>query len=152
MSHITLAINAGSSSLKTTLFFEDTIQQTLRRLASAEISAINQPPAKLKYKRGEYRDFSELDKITDHRSAFEHVLNAFISDELIPEVKSKTDIKYACHRVVQGGDFADDELLTRETFNKIQALSDLAPLYGHCGSPISPRVTNLVIVDTMPPR
>jgi acetate kinase len=130
MSNIILSINAGSSSLKTTLFIEEDKDKSksLRRLASAEVSAINQPPSKLKYTRGSYKNKSELGNVQDHKGAFEHVLNAFLSDEEIPEVKGKDDIHYACHRVVQGGEFEEDQLITKETFEKIEKLSDLAPL------------------------
>jgi acetate kinase len=107
---IILSINAGSSSLKTTVFIEQkgsNGKRDLRRLASAEISNINSPPAKLKYTRDSYQDNSEAGDIKDHRGAFEHVLNAFIVDKEITEVSSKDDIDYTAHRVVQGGDFEE---------------------------------------------
>ena len=107
---VILSINAGSSSLKTTLFVEEgkgNGGMDLRRLASAEISSINSPPAHLKYLRGSYKDSSDVGEIKDHRGAFEHVLNAFLSDSEIPEVSSKDDIDYTSHRVVQGGDFEE---------------------------------------------
>lgn len=130
MPNVILSINAGSSSLKTTLFVEEGEGQNkqLRRLASAEISAIGDAP-KLKYIRGPYKDTSEIGQIHDHKGAFEHVLHAFLSDKEVPQVSSKDDIHYACHRVVQGGDFKEDQLITRETYDKIEKLSDLAPLY-----------------------
>ena len=131
MTNIILSINAGSSSLKTTLFLEvdEGQQKNLKRLASAEISAINQPPAKFKYVRGSEKKTSEAGAIHNHAEAFSYVLDAFLSDSEIPEVSSKEDIHYACHRTVQGGDFEEDQLLTRDTFHKIEKLSDLAPLY-----------------------
>ena len=110
MSAVILSINAGSSSLKTTLFVEEgsgSGSKDLRRLASAEISSINSPPARLKYLRGTYKDTSEVGQVGDHKHAFEHVLNAFVSDKEIPEVSSKDDIDYTAHRVVQGGNFAE---------------------------------------------
>jgi len=134
MAVIILSINAGSSSLKTTLFQQQEGQK-LRRLASAEISAINQPPANLKYVgTSGKKTNSELENVQDHKEAFDHVLNTFLSDSEITEVKTKDDIRYACHRVVQGGDFEEDQLITKETFAKIEALEDLAPLYSHASS------------------
>jgi acetate kinase len=70
-----------------------------------------------------------LGQIHDHRAAFEHILDAFIADAEIPEVPNKESIQYACHRVVQGGRFEEDQLITKDTFDKINKLSDLAPLY-----------------------
>jgi acetate kinase len=108
--NVILSINAGSSSLKTTVFVEEDNAgsgPSLRRLASAEISNINSPPARLKYLRGTYKDTSEVGDIKDHKQAFEHVLDAFVGDSEIPEVSSKDDIDYTAHRVVQGGSFEE---------------------------------------------
>ena len=127
MSQLILSINAGSSSLKCSLYAASEGEK-LQRLASAEVSAINELPAKLKYTRGGQNQESDLDDVKDHRQAFENVLKAFLDDKEV-KLKSKDDIKYACHRVVQGGDFEEDQLITKETFDKIEALSDLAPLY-----------------------
>lgn len=131
MANIILSINAGSSSLKTTVFLEQgpANSKSLRRLASAEISAINSPPAKLKYVRGSHKQSSDAGQIHDHSQAFAYVLDAFISDADIPEVPSKESIHYACHRVVQGGSYSGVHLIDKDTFHKIEKLSDLAPLY-----------------------
>ena len=115
-SAVILSINAGSSSLKTTLFVEEETgsgSKDLRRLASAEISSINSPPACLKYLRGNCKDTSEVGDVQDHKQAFEHVLNAFISDSEIPEVSSKDDIDYTSHRVVQGGNFEEKSAISQ---------------------------------------
>ncbi|EXJ93844.1 acetate kinase [Capronia coronata CBS 617.96] len=158
MTVIIISINAGSSSLKTTLFIEEDDaagNKNLRRLGSAEISAINQPPAKLKYKRGSYKDTAELGQIHDHTGAFEHALNAFVTDSEIPEVSKKEDIQYACHRVVQGGRFREDQLLTKETFDIINKLSDLAPLHNAAAVSLMlachrhlPKVINVACFDS----
>ena len=129
MPQLILSINAGSSSLKCSLYqVSEAKEKDLSLLAKAEISAINQPPATLKYSRGSEKNTSELGDVKDHKQAFEHVLETFLNDDQV-HVKSKDDIDYACHRVVQGGGFTEDQLITRETFHKIEALSDLAPLY-----------------------
>lgn len=128
MSTVILSINAGSSSLKATLYaYGD--EQKLRSLAKAEVSNINSQPAQLKYSSSAKQDKNDVDDIPDHKAAFEHVLKSFLEDESVKEVKNKDDIRYACHRVVQGGDFEEDQLITKETFHKIEALEDLAPLY-----------------------
>lgn len=155
MAYLLLSINAGSSSLKTTLFQVPEDKKQLKCLANAEISAINQPPSKLKYVRGSDKQEKELDDVNDHKQAFEHVLDAFLADDSIPEIKDKSDIRYACHRVVHGGDFEEDQLITKETFHKIEQLQDLAPL--HNASAVSlmkachehiPKVTNVACFDS----
>jgi acetate kinase len=113
-SPVILSINAGSSSLKTTLFVEEEAEsgsKGLRRLASAEISSINSPPARLKYLRGISKDTRDVGDVQDHKQAFEHVLNAFIEDTEIKEVSSKDDIDYTAHRVVQGGNFEEKSVI-----------------------------------------
>ena len=128
MPQLILSINAGSSSLKCSLYRASDDAKDLKLLAKAEISAINQPPATLKYSCNELQSTAKIGNVKDHKQAFEQVLTAFLEDQKV-EVKSKDDIRYACHRVVQGGGFTDDQLITLETFHKIEALSDLAPLY-----------------------
>lgn len=147
MPQLILSINAGSSSLKCSLY-QPSQEKKLQLLAKAEISAINQPPATLKYSQSDNKKTSELGDVKDHAQAFEHVLNAFLNDENV-KLKSKDDIHYACHRVVQGGGFTEDQLITRETFHKIEALSDLAPLY----VPTHPSQATLLTPTqaTMPP-
>ena len=114
--------------MKTTLYaYGD--EKKLRTLAKAEVSNINSQPAQLKYSSPAKQDKKDVDCIPDHKAAFEQVLEAFLKDESVKEVKNKDNINYACHRVVQGGDFEEDQLITQETFQKIEALEDLAPLY-----------------------
>ena len=123
-----MSINSGSSSVKITLFSSD--QNRLSKIASAEISGLTSPPTKLKYGRAnEKSESKELgDKIKGHNAAFQYILDAFFSDKNISEVAGKDDITYACHRVVHGGDFGEDQLITEETYHKLEALEDLAPL------------------------
>ncbi|KPI42089.1 putative acetate kinase [Cyphellophora attinorum] len=149
MAHLILSINAGSSSLKCGLYRSSEDKRTLSLLAKAEVSAIGQKGSSIKYNK-QSREIS----VDDHAAAFEHVLKSFTADKDV-DVKTGDDIEYACHRVVQGGSFRDDELITRETFHKIEALSDLAPL--HNASAVSlmracheqlPKVTNVACFDS----
>ena len=125
-SQIILAINAGSSSLKITLFEEK--GQELSSLANCEISSINQQPAKRKYKCGDNKRSDDVD-IRSHEDAFELCFKTFLSEKSLTQVKGPESITYACHRVVHGGDFAEDQLITEDTFHKIEKLEDLAPLH-----------------------
>ncbi|KAK5106093.1 hypothetical protein LTS08_000209 [Lithohypha guttulata] len=154
MSTVILSINAGSSSLKTTLYAYGKEKQ-LKSLAKAEVSSINSQPAQLKYTSSATQDKQDVDNIKDHKAAFERVLNAFLDDGSLKEVQSKDDIRYACHRVVQGGDFHEDQLITKETFDKIEALEDLAPLHNKSAVDLMlachehlPNVTNVACFDS----
>ena len=127
-SGLILAINAGSSSLKITLFHAK--DKALTRIAAASVTGFTSPPAKEKYTRGDYKNSRELPKsITSHNDAFQHILDTFLNDKDLKEVNSKDDIAWACHRVVHGGNYTSDQLIDDETFHKIEGLEDLAPLH-----------------------
>ncbi|ETN36396.1 acetate kinase [Cyphellophora europaea CBS 101466] len=159
MVQLILSINAGSSSLKCSLYSAEEVGNTnktpkLDKLAGAEVSAIGTQKAGLKYTKGSQKQQSDLGHVEDHGKAFEHVLDTFLNDSNVA-VSAKEDIRYACHRVVQGGDFRDDELITRETFHKIEALSDLAPLHNAAAVQLMkavheklPKCTNVACFDS----
>jgi acetate kinase len=69
-----------------------------------------------------------LPNITSHNDAFQHILDSFINDKDLKEVRSKDDITYACHRVVHGGNYTADHFIDTDTYHKIEELKDLAPL------------------------
>lgn len=123
---IILAVNAGSSSLKTALFVVENKQ--LNAIAHASVSGFTSPPAKEKYSCRQTRRGGDLNKVESHSDAFEHILGAFIRDQQLPEVKGKDDIDYVCHRVVHGGDYSHDQVIDQQAYHTIESLEDLAPL------------------------
>jgi len=130
MAHIILAINAGSSSAKVSVYSASGRAENPKQLAEAEVAGISAPPAKLTYNRGDQRiKGKELgDEIKDQESAFKYVLDHFLHDEGLPELKNKDDIHYACHRVVHGGEYNHVQVINKETYHHLEELSDLAPL------------------------
>ena len=100
MSQIILSINAGSSSLKCSLYKATPAEKKLEKLAGGEVSAIGTEKAHFKYTRAQEKQETDLDTVQDHKQAFEHVLDAFLNDKSVA-VTEKGDIKYACHRVVR---------------------------------------------------
>ena len=126
---VILAINAGSSSVRVTLFVQEE-EEKLVQIAAAQVSGLSSPPAKLKYSRGGgTSETRALDDIRSQDDAFKYILNTILDDRNLKEVRSKDDISYVCHRVVHGGDFQDMELINKDTYHKIEALEDLAPLH-----------------------
>ncbi|KAK3396512.1 Acetokinase family-domain-containing protein [Sordaria brevicollis] len=140
MKKIVLSVNAGSSSVKisaySALFGQAPIQ-----IAEAQISGLTAPPATLKYtRRGEkvINDEEVKDqKVSDQADAFDILLKTLIDDNGVPEISSKEDIAYVCHRIVHGGEFVRPKLISDETYHNLEKLSDLAPLHNS---------TSLVIV------
>ncbi|KAI7225999.1 acetate kinase, partial [Hortaea werneckii] len=150
MSKIILAINAGSSSVKVSVFSynptnstnnppskdnRDQIDTSLTELAQIQISNLTATPALLTYT---LRDQPPSQKnsplpasISTPRTAFQKILSTLLQDPDLPEINSPADITVAVHRIVHGGGdfntptFLDDD----ETVAHLERLSDLAPLH-----------------------
>lgn len=130
MTTIILAINAGSSSVKVSVYSASKDAANPKQLAEAEVAGISSPPAKLTYKRGDEKIKGEelSDDVKDQESAFKYVLDRFLHDQGLPELKNKDDIHYACHRVVHGGEYNHVQVINKDTYHHLEELSDLAPL------------------------
>lgn len=127
-----LAVNAGSSSLKISLFVSqepNTSSEPVKLILTSSISNISAPPAKFSFKALEdSSDASNVDEevssIKDHASGFAHFLDTLKRQGNI----DRSSIAHVCHRVVHGGDYADPVIISDETYHHIERLSDLAPL------------------------
>ncbi|KAF1983074.1 acetate kinase [Aulographum hederae CBS 113979] len=149
-----LAINAGSSSLKVSIFSAES--DTPNQLAEIEISGLSSPPATLKYSRGDEKiKGKELENVKNQGDALDYILDHLMNDDGLPQLKDKEDIEFACHRVVHGGDYSQAQVINRDTYHHIERLSDLAPL--HNASALSlikslhetlPSTINLAFFDT----
>ncbi|KAK0188697.1 acetate and butyrate kinase [Armillaria mellea] len=124
---LVLAVNAGSSSLKISLY--DPRESTVPRLLlTSTISNITAPPAKFSFNvvsTEPKNTASDVPSITDHASSFSHFLHVLQGEADI----DKDDILNVCHRVVHGGDYCDPVIISDETLHHIERLSDLAPLH-----------------------
>ena len=136
MSEIILSINAGSSSVKVSVYSSPTShplskQEILfpKHLAEATIEGLTAPPATLKYERGSKKIKGEkVDNVKTQEEAFVKILDYLTEDEGLTELSRREDIRFTCHRVVHGGDFPSAQVIDEETFHRIAELSDLAPL------------------------
>ncbi|PPQ77127.1 hypothetical protein CVT25_010821 [Psilocybe cyanescens] len=142
--NLVLSVNAGSSSLKISLYAvsshqeqgqDHTFPEPVTLILSSSISSISAPPAKFSFQPTDSGVQSckdePVDSITDHASAFAHFLEAL-------RTKASIDGKrviYICHRVVHGGDYNEPVQITQESYDHIEKLSDLAPL--HNGAALS---------------
>jgi acetate kinase len=103
-----LVINAGSSSLKSTLF--DYSKKNPTQLSKSFIENIG--------KKG---------KVKNHQIAFKNILNDLISSKII---KSLKDIDAVGHRVVHGGEkYHQAVTVNAKVLKDIKKLSTLAPLH-----------------------
>lgn len=138
--NLILAVNAGSSSLKLSLFLLVADRKNLNPneepvslLATSSVSNIGTEFAELSYSldrslpnRLEGLPFS----VNDHTAAFEHFLQILFTDSDFASFGyGRHNITHVCHRVVHGGDFADLVIVDKSAYDRLEALSDLAPLY-----------------------
>jgi acetate kinase len=157
MSEIILSINAGSSSVKISVYRTTTDNsQVPTQLAEAVIEGLTAPPAKLKYTRGDEKiQGDELENIQTQEDAFRYILKHLTDDEGLSELNHKDDIRFTCHRVVHGGDYPKSQIIDRETYHHIEELSDLAPLHNgpaltivRAVADILPRAKNMAYFDS----
>lgn len=143
-----LAINAGSSSLKFQLFdmpSEEVLTKGLVERIGLENSIFNMTV------NGEKK--KEVMDIADHSVAVQLLLQKLTEYGII---KSLDEIEGIGHRVVHGGElFNDSALITEDTLQKIEALSDLAPLHNPANvigikafQDVLPNVPAVAVFDT----
>ena len=129
MPQIILSINAGSSSVKVSVYEANGNSDTPNQLAEAQVEGLTAPPTRLKYERGDEKvKGKELDGINTQEDAFRYVLDYLTKDNDLPQLNQKEDIKFTCHRVVHGGDYPKAQIIDEDTYHHIETLSDLAPL------------------------
>ncbi|KAF2448102.1 acetate kinase [Karstenula rhodostoma CBS 690.94] len=153
---IILSINAGSSSVKISVYKAEPSSPTPHQLAEATIEGLTAPPAKLKYSRGDENiKGKELEDIASQEDAFKYILSHLQNDADLPELSKTDDIHFTCHRVVHGGDYPHAQIIDKETFHHIAELSDLAPLHNapalsivRAVSEILPNAKNVAYFDS----
>lgn len=123
-----LSINAGSSSVKMTVY---TFESPPVRLATAQVAGLTAPPQVFKYSRGdeEYKREVKDESVDNPHAAFEYLVQYFIHDPKLGDIASKDDFAYLCHRVVHGGNYEREAVITHDTYDYLEALQSLAPLY-----------------------
>lgn len=157
MSKIILSINAGSSSVKISVFSASK-DQSPEQLAESQIDGLTSPPPTLKYTRDGksiHKDRKLDEEISSQKDAFEYILNLLINDSEFRQISKVEDISIASHRVVHGGDYAKSKIITNETYHHLETLSDLAPLHNasalsiisHCISSL-PNTRNIAVFDS----
>ncbi|KAK7432565.1 hypothetical protein QQZ08_000772 [Neonectria magnoliae] len=128
---VILAINAGSSSVKISVFTADK-DAVPRQIADVQINGLTAPPAQLTYvRRGEtvIKAKAVAAEVKTQDDAFDLILDTLVDDDTLQEISSRSDISIACHRIVHGGDYDRSQIITQDTYHHLEELSDLAPLH-----------------------
>lgn len=145
-----LVLNAGSSSIKFSIFDND-----LKLLAKGlcerifvdgifELNIIVDD---------QYKKIKKNVEFTDHQIALQYILNQLIENKIVEKL---TDIIGVGHRIVQGGNyFKDSAIINESNLVKIYELSKLAPLHNvHEANVIKiimnliPNSKNIAVFDT----
>lgn len=153
---IILSINAGSSSVKISVYKTEPSNPAPAQLAEATVEGLTAPPAKLQYTRGTQKTKDqELSDISSQEDAFKYILSHLQKDDGLPELSKTDDIHFTCHRVVHGGDYPRAQVIDKETYHHIEELSDLAPLHNapalsivRAVSEILPKARNVAYFDS----
>ncbi|ETS87703.1 acetate kinase [Pestalotiopsis fici W106-1] len=131
---IILSINAGSSSVKISAYTAEQRGKAPAQIAEAQLSGLTSPPAKLKYSRGSEvvlkdEKVADAETVKTQDDAFRVLLRTLVEDPKLGEIGKAEDVAIACHRVVHGGSYAAAQLITEDTYHRLEALTDLAPLH-----------------------
>ena len=148
MSKLVLAINAGSSSLKFQLIRmpeEELVTKGLIERIGIKDSIFTIEVNGEKIKR--------VKDIKDHEEAINIMLDSFKKHGIINDIN---DIAGTGHRVVHGGElFPKSALVTDEVEEKIESLSELAPLHNPANlmgvrafRKLLPNIPHVVVFDT----
>lgn len=144
----TFAINAGSSSLKYQLYTmpeEEVIAKGIVEKIGLEDSKFS-----LKF-NGE--KFETTESIPDHKRAVEMLFNALEEHQVISDLSEITGVG---HRVVAGGEyFKESTVITEDVVQKIEELSEFAPLHNPAEAQVIrimqeklPQATMVAVFDT----
>lgn len=131
MTKIILSINAGSSSVKVSVYRIGERGKLPKQLVETQVAGLTAPPSTFSYKSRSraVKNQQLAEHITSQDAAFAYMLDRLVDDkEGASDVERREDIVVACHRIVHGGDYENAEVITPETYHRLEALTDLAPL------------------------
>lgn len=145
----TIAINAGSSSLKWKLF-EMPAEEVV---ASGIVERIGIEDSIFTIKYGDGEKYKEVLDIPDHEVAVEMLLEKLSELHIIEDLSEITGVG---HRVVAGGEiYADSVLIDDQVVQDIEDLSSFAPLHNPANATgikafrnVLPEVPSVAVFDT----
>ncbi len=155
-----LVLNAGSSSLKFTLYSMGNEQA----LAKGQVERLGSDNPQLQYKRHDGLIKEGNPPVKNHVDALKNICSMLIDHE-IGVIKKLTDIEAIGHRVVHGGERATKPAIVNENVRSIiEDCIALAPLHNPANlagieacEEIFPGIPNIAVFDTafhqtMPPQ
>lgn len=143
-----LSVNAGSSSLKFTLFEMPEEKELISGVF--ERIGIENSFYTIKLNGEKIKKETEL---KDHKAAFELLVKELIANKIVENLEEIVGIG---HRIVQGGAYFDKTVLaTEDNISIVEKLSSLAPLHNpaavvgvHAAQSVFPKATQSLVFDT----
>lgn len=144
-----MAINAGSSSLKWTLYE----MPEEKALATGIVERIGLKDSVFTIEYGNDEKYEDVLDIDDHEVAVELLLKQLIELNVL---ESYDEIEGVGHRVVAGGEiFSESALIDDEVIEQIDSLIELAPLHNPANltgikafKNVLPDITSVAVFDT----
>jgi acetate kinase len=134
---IILAVNAGSSSIKYSVY-ERNASDAVQLIAAASISGLTAPPSKFNYSLYNPSSQKEVEKCKpkevdagNHQDAFKYFVDFLTTGKGREKEEQVLDLKrisVVCHRIVHGGPEPKPLIITEEELHHLDELGDLAPL------------------------
>ncbi|MGM0126071.1 acetate kinase [Enterococcus sp. AZ194] len=145
----TIAINAGSSSLKWQLYQMPSEEVIAKGIV--ERIGLNDSIFTIKY--GDDQKFEQIIDINDHEIAVKMLLDQLIDLKILGSYDEITGVG---HRVVAGGEyFKDSTIIEGDVLEKIEELAELAPLHNPANAmgikafkKILPDIISVAVFDT----
>jgi acetate kinase len=158
MAQVILSINAGSSSVKVSVYtFKPSSSSPPTSVADISIAGLTAPPVSLTYDRGDtsVAKKKKLDNISNAQDAFAAILEHLTSDQDLTQLQHPDDVAFACHRIVHGGSYSKPTRIDSDTYHHLESLSALAPLHNAGALEIVkavhasiPKATNIAFFDS----
>ncbi|WP_125681730.1 acetate/propionate family kinase [Levilactobacillus yonginensis] len=144
-----LAINAGSSTLKFKLFQ----MPEEKVIAEGAIDRISLGNSLVEIKYGDGQKYETHEDVNDHNAAIQLMLDQLTELKIITDFNEITGVG---HRVVAGGqEFKDSAIIDDDVLQKIEDLSEYAPLHNPAAAmgikafkKILPNVLSVAVFDT----
>ena len=122
MTHLIMAVNSGSSSLKFELF----AMPAETTVAKGLFERLGTGGAMFTLRSGA-RKFESTLLINDHQQAVDHLLDALLNHRILTDLRA---IEGVGHRVAHGGEyFKDSALIDAPALAEIERLGQLAPIH-----------------------
>ncbi|MFO7822166.1 MAG: acetate kinase [Lentisphaeria bacterium] len=146
-----LVLNAGSSSVKFTLFR----MKSERMLAKGVVERIGLKQPNLQYELEDGREIEEEVHVADHDDALRVICDKLVDKDL-GVIDSLQDVEAIGHRVVHGAEkFSDSVKVSAEVKSAIRLCSSLAPLHNppnlgciEACERVFPETPNIAVFDT----